>query len=85
MILDAIIGLVVTLLTGLLGMIPAYSLPDSILSAGATIGETVGTINGVVPIVTMGACLAALIGVRMFIWIWQLVVFIYDKIPAKAT
>ena len=85
MILDLLVKAVVTIFTGLLGLVPAYS-PDSTFStAGASLGATVSAANGVFPVVTLGACIGALVLARLFLVGWELVVFIYDRIPGKFT
>jgi len=85
MILDALIGLVVGLFTGILGLIPAYS-PDARLSSfGTSLGSSVAGLDGVFPVVALGACIGIVLAVRLFIAAWDLLVFLYHAIPFKAT
>jgi len=85
MVLDAIIKVVITLLTGILGLVPSFSFSDTMWSAGQNIGGALATINGVVPVGTIGECLAVILGVRGFLFVWGLIVFVYDRIPFKAS
>lgn len=85
MIIDAIVKVVTALLTGILGLVPAYTLNGSFTSAGAGLGSALGAINGVFPVGTLGACLGVVLSARLFMLAWNLIVFIYDKFPAKAT
>lgn len=83
MLVDFLIGLVVGIFTGILGLMPAYQLPASITDLGGTIGSSVAAINGVFPVVTLGACLVLMIGARLFIAAWSAIAWAYDKIPFK--
>lgn len=85
MILDAIMGLLVALLTGVVGLLPAWSPPSSITSLGDSIGSAVGSVNGVFPVGTLGACLAIMVGSRLFVFAWGFIVWVYRLIPFKLT
>ncbi len=83
--LDLIFTALFGLLGGLVALIPEWEVPASITGAAADLGATLGGLNGVVPIATLGAALVAVIGFRVFILAFDLVVWVYGKIPAKFT
>ena len=83
--LDLIFMALFGLLGGLVALIPEWDMPGSISTAFADLGGTLGSLNGVVPIATLGAALGALIAFRVFIMAFDLVVWVYGKIPAKFT
>lgn len=85
MIVDACIKIVVALLTGIFGLLPAFSFADSLWSAGANLGGSLSTVNGVIPVATLGEALGLVMGTRAFMFVWDVVVFIYDRIPFKAS
>lgn len=85
MIVDAIVGVLMAILNGVLGLMPAYQLPASFGSFGTTIGDKLAGVNGVFPVVTLGQALAAMVSWWVFKAVWILVVWIYDKFPFKAT
>jgi len=85
MIVDLLIGLLVAMLNGLMGLFPAYTLPSSVTTFGASIGSAVGTANGLFPVVSLGICLGVMIVARVFIAVWASVAWAYAKIPFKMT
>lgn len=85
MILDLIVKAAVSLFKALLALFPAYSLPDQVKGLGDTIGSAVAGLNGVVPVVTIGACLAVVLAARVFLFLVGLLVWVYNLIPFKAT
>lgn len=85
MILDAIIGLIVGVLEGLLGLLPAFDISSTFASAGATLGNAAGQLNAILPVSTMGVCIAALLALQLALFVWDVVVFIYDRFPGKFT
>lgn len=85
MIVDFLMKGVIGLLTGVLDLVPSYSLPDSVTGAGATIGGGIGQIDGIIPVVTIGLCLAVILAFRLFLFAWSIIVFVYDRFPLKAT
>lgn len=85
MILDAIIGLLVSFLTAVFSLFPAYSLPGSMTALGSSIGSALNGAGQFFPIGTLGICIGAIVGARVFILGWALVVWLYTKIPAKFT
>jgi hypothetical protein len=85
MILDAIAGLLLGVLNGVLGLFPAYSLPSSMTDFSASVGSWVGSANGFFPVVTLGVCIGVILAARAFVLAVRLVVFVYDLIPLKFT
>lgn len=85
MLIDAIMSVLIGAFTAILSFLPEYSLPSSIVTAGASLGSSLSTVNGIVPLGTMAACILALLGVKLYLFVWSAVVFIYDRIPFKAT
>lgn len=85
MIIDAIVQVLTGLVTGVLGLMPAYQLPDQINDLGETLGGAVAGINGVFPVVTLGKALAAVIAVQLLLAVCSLVLWVYKLIPFKAT
>lgn len=81
MILDLLVSGALTLLTGLLGLFPAYDLPGSMTSLGSELGAAVAGLNGVVPVVTIGVCLGIVLAARLFIAGVALVQWVYGLIP----
>lgn len=85
MILDLIVGVLLALVTGIIGLLPSFTLPGSMSDFGTGFGSSLSTLNGLFPVVTLGVCLAAVLGVRLFIAAFNLVVFVYKLIPLKFT
>lgn len=85
MIIDALVRIVFGILTGFLGLFPAYALPGSMTSLGQRLGNAVSTANGIFPVQTLGICIGVMLGAHLFILLWALVVWVYTKIPAKFT
>ncbi|MCW2787148.1 MAG: hypothetical protein JWP74_3665 [Marmoricola sp.] len=85
MITSIIISIGLTVVGGLLGLFPAYTLPSSMTSLGSDVGSAVGAANGIFPIVTLGVCLVAVAGVWLFMAAFDLAVWVYELIPMKAT
>jgi hypothetical protein len=84
LIIDAIVIALKTVLNGFLALIPEYELP-AMGDFGSTLGASVGAINGYFPVVTLGVCLLTILGVRVFIGLFNVLVFVYGLIPFKAT
>ena len=85
MIVDALIGLLLTVISGVFSLVPAYSLPGSMSDFGASVGSWVSTANGFFPVVALGACLAILLVAQVFVLAYRVLVFVYDVIPLKFT
>lgn len=82
---DIIVRTVMDILSGVMGMFPAYSLPGTVTQLGSSVGSAVAAANGVFPVVTLGVCIAVAISARLFIAAWAGIAWVYNKIPAKFT
>lgn len=85
MILNWCVKAVVAILTGVLDLIPSWSLPPSLTSSAADIGTALGNVNGVFPIADIAIALGIVVAGRTFLFAWSLIVFVYDRLPFKAT
>lgn len=85
MIFDAIIGILTAILTGLLALLPAYVLPADFTEVGATLGSALASAGIYFPVGTLGFCIAAVVGVRVFVSVVGVIAWVYDKIPGKLT
>lgn len=85
MIVDAIIGVLLSLFTGVIGLLPSWQVPSSITDLGGTLGGALSGLNGVFPVGTLGLCLAMMVGCRLFVFAWGLIVWVYRLVPFKLT
>lgn len=85
MILDAILTILFALVEGFLGLFPAYDLPSSVPQSFSVIGQTAGQLNGIFPVGSLGACIAVAVGFRLVIALVQLLLWVWELIPFKAT
>lgn len=85
MIFDLIFSFLASVLTAFLTLIPAYDLPPEVRNLGADIGGAVAGANAFFPVVHVGICIGLVIAARIFLALWDLLVFIYDRVPFKAT
>lgn len=81
MVLDFIIGVVVGLLNGVLALIPDFTIGSR--GIGSSIGSAAAGANSVFPVVTLGLCIAAVIGLRLFLAVVAFLAWVWDKIPLK--
>lgn len=82
MIFDAIIQLVIGIFTGILGLLPGYEVPD-FGDFGSMVGSGLGVAGVFFPVPVLGWCLVTILGFRVFMVAWSVVVWIYDKLPFK--
>lgn len=85
MIFDALAGFLLVVVSGVLGLFPAYTLPGSLSDFSASVGGWVTTANGFFPVTTLGVCIGLVLAARLFVLAVRLVVFVYDLIPLKFT
>lgn len=85
MIFDAIVGVLSAVLEGVFALLPTMSLPAGLVESSGGVGAVAAGLNGIVPVQTLGGCLVAVLAVRLFIALWAVVVWIYDRFPFKAT
>lgn len=79
-----IVTLLLTVLTSALGLLPTYDPPD-FGDLGTSLGSALAAANALFPITTLGACLAVIVGFRLFLLVWDAIVWLYRLIPLKAT
>lgn len=79
-----IVTLMLTVLTGVLGLLPTYS-PPAFDGLGTTLGEGLAAANALFPVTTVGVCLGIVFGVRVFLLAWDAIIWLYRLIPLKAT
>lgn len=85
MISDAVIGLVVGLLRGLLALIPGWEPPPDAGDFGVQAGGVVGMLSGYFPITALVVAIGLIYGFRIVMTVWTALVFVYDRLPFKAT
>lgn len=85
MVTQLLFTLFLGLLSGLISLFPAWSLPGSMSGWGAQVGGALSSVAGIFPVVTLGLCLAAVLASWLFIIGFQALVFVYKLIPLKAT
>lgn len=85
MILDAILAILFGLVEGVLSLFPAYTLPSSVPASFSSLGATASGLNGIFPVGTLGVCIGIVIAFRVVIALVQLLVWVWDLIPFKAT
>lgn len=79
-----IVTLMLTVLTGALGLLPTYDPPD-FGSLGTALGSGLASANALFPVTTLGVCLAVVLGFRLFLLVWDAIIWLYRLIPLKAT
>lgn len=84
MIVSLLWGLAATILDGVFGLAPTFTL-DKLGGVGDSIGSAVATVNGIFPIVWLGGCIAAAVATWAFVALWELAVYVYKLVPFKAT
>lgn len=79
MILDAILGGLIKIATGILGLLP--NLGFNADGFGAGLGGTLAAANSVFPVVTLGTCIGAVLACRLFMATFGFFAWLYEKIP----
>jgi len=85
MITDLLILFLNGFISGLLSLLPVYTLPPALLNAGTGLGATLGAWNGIFPVSTLAVTALALVTLRAFLAVWWLIDYVYSIIPFKAT
>lgn len=87
MILDAIIGGAMSLVTAVLGLFPAYDFDHNGLAANVfhTVGGVAAFGNSYFPLTTIGFCMGLIVTTHLFVWAVKLILTAYDMIPFKAS
>jgi hypothetical protein len=85
MIFDSIVTFLVGVLNAVLTLFPAWSLPFDPSALAGNLAAGAANANAWFPVSTLGACIGAIFGLRLVMLGWAVAVFIYDKIPFKAS
>lgn len=86
MILDAIIGFFLAAFRAVVGLLPTWSPDTSAFSTMSTsIGSAASSANGYFPVSVLGWCLVLILGVKVALLAWRVVLFVYELIPFKMT
>lgn len=86
MITDSIVSLFINLLRGIFDLLPQWT-PDlgSMNVSFFRVGQIGGILNGYFPLTALAVGLGIIFAARLFIAAWNLIVWIYEKFPFKAT
>lgn len=84
MIIDKLVQFLFAFLNGVMNLLPAFTLPD-FGNSGAVLGSALNGVNAVFPIVTLGIALGALMVIRLYIFAYGVVIYVYKLLPFKAT
>jgi hypothetical protein len=89
-IVDAIVTIVAAILTSVLSLVPGFTGSDplaisGIANIGAELGGALAFANKFFPVTVLGVCLGITLAIRTFGTAWALLVWVYDRIPFKAT
>lgn len=80
MITGTLLVLALSTLTGLLNIAPTAAIDVSALAANTgTVAALGGTLNGYFPLVTLGVCLGIVFGLKVFMFGYRLVLFIWHQ------
>lgn len=80
MITQGVLSVVLGLVSGLVSLLPQFSVTlDSAAAAAQTTGSTVGMLNGYFPVATVGGCLVAVFGFKVFMAAYRVVFFVYHQ------
>lgn len=85
MIFDLIFAFLRSVVTALLTLIPSYDLPASVSNLGGDLGGAVAGANAFFPVEHVGICIGLVVGVRAFLMLWDVLVWLYDRLPFKAS
>lgn len=86
MITDVFITVLVGLFGGILAALPEYTLPPELTQDfPVDVATYVSWANGYFPVYHAGIALGVLLGVRLLMTAWTVVVWVYEKFPFKFT
>ena len=82
MIVNAFIELISAIVSGVLSLVPDWTVDVTALAAvGGSIGSTASTLNGYFPVATVGVVLVLLLALQVGLLLWRVVIFVYNLIP----
>lgn len=80
MVTEAIVSALVGILEGLVSPLPTYTLDTASFNTTAvSVGSIASVLNGYAPIAQVGIGLAVVLGLKLALLTWQVVVFIYHQ------
>lgn len=79
MIVDTFARFLIGIFNGVLGLIPSYS--PNFTGLGGNLGSALAGANSFFPMVTLGICIAAILGLRLFLFSVSLVTWVWSKVP----
>ena len=83
---DLLIAAVVGVLTAVLGWLPTWSPPtQAVTDTAGAVGSGLAWANNYFPVVDVFAAVGLVIGFRVLVSAWHVLVWVYDRIPFKAT
>lgn len=86
MIVEALWGMVTGLVAGLFSLIPSWNVDTSAVSTALGAIGSMGSLgDGYFPVTLMCICLGIVLGTKIVLDVWNLVVFLYELIPFKMT
>ncbi|MCW3038203.1 MAG: hypothetical protein JWM31_108 [Solirubrobacterales bacterium] len=86
MIVKWVFDAVAAVLTGLLSLIPAWAMPaQATANTAQTFGSMFAWANGYAPIFHILAAVGVVLGFQVLVSGWTVLVWVYDRIPFKAT
>lgn len=83
MIVDKFVAILFGIINGVLSLFPAWQLPFDMPALAADMATGVSRLNAFFPVSTLGACIGAVIGLKLVMFVWDIAVWVYDKIPFK--
>lgn len=85
MITDFLMGVIFGLAQAFIDLLPEWAPPAEAMDEATMTGSYTSTANGYFPVVILAVCLLAIVGYRVVLTLWRLVLFIYEHFPFKAT
>lgn len=81
MITEALVHFVGQSLRAVLGLIPTWNPPvDPFTGSAYAVGGMAGALNGYFPVSTILVCLTLLVGLKVALLGWRLIVFVYHQV-----
>lgn len=86
MIVKWLFDVVAAVLTGLLSLVPTWAMPaQATANTAQSFGSMFAWANGYAPVFHVLAGVGVLLGFQLLVTGWHVVVWVYDRIPLKAT
>lgn len=86
MVIEALVALMATSISAVLDVIPSWTPPTEAFSqSSASVGAMAASGNGYFPVKVLGVCLVLVLGLKVALFGWRVIVFIWSVLPFKAT